>query len=45
MDLSLAYYPVYENRRSEYVENFWRIINWPVVSQLYVESQTKRTDL
>ncbi len=40
-----AYYPVYENRRNEYVDNFWRIINWPVVSQLYTEVRAKRADL
>jgi len=40
-----AYYPVYENRRQEYVENFWRIINWPFATQLYTEGQAKRSDL
>ncbi|CAF2660044.1 unnamed protein product [Rotaria sp. Silwood2] len=40
-----AYYPVYENRRNEYVENFWRLVNWPFVSQLYIEGQTNRSDL
>lgn len=33
----LAYYPDYENRRSEYIENFWRIINWSFVNQLFSE--------
>ncbi|CAF1174448.1 unnamed protein product [Rotaria sordida] len=40
-----AYYPVYENRRNEYVDNFWRIINWPVVESLYTQGTTKRHDL
>jgi len=40
-----AYYPVYENRRSEYVENFWRIVNWPFVEQLYTEGRKQRSDL
>jgi len=40
-----AYYPVYENRRNEYVENFWRIVNWPVVSQLYTEGKARRSEL
>jgi len=40
-----AYYPVYENRRNEYVEGFWRLVNWPFVAQLYTEGQTKRSDL
>jgi superoxide dismutase len=41
----IAYYPVYENRRSEYVDNFWRIINWPVVAQLYAEGVAKHAEL
>jgi len=40
-----AYYPVYENRRNEYVDKFWRIINWPFVAQLYTEGNAKRSDL
>jgi len=40
-----AYYPIYENRRNEYVENFWRIVNWPFVSQLYTEGNAKHSDL
>jgi len=40
-----AYYPVYENRRNEYVENFWRLVNWPFVTQLFTEGQNKRSDL
>ncbi|UJR14896.1 hypothetical protein I4U23_001880 [Adineta vaga] len=40
-----AYYPVYENRRVEYVENFWRLVNWSVVGERYIESQSRRSDL
>jgi Fe-Mn family superoxide dismutase len=40
-----AYYPVYENRRNEYVNNFWRIVNWNFVNQLYTEGKAKRSDL
>ncbi|UJR31797.1 hypothetical protein I4U23_019274 [Adineta vaga] len=40
-----AYYPVYENRRIEYVDNFWRIVNWSFIAQLYTEGTTKRADL
>jgi len=40
-----AYYPVYENRRNEYVDSFWRIINWPFVGQLYTEGKARRSDL
>jgi len=40
-----AYYPVYENRRNEYVDNFWRIVNWPFVAKLYTEGNTKHGDL
>jgi len=30
-----SYYLKYKNKRPEYIENFWRIINWDEVNQLY----------
>lgn len=30
-----AYYLHYQNRRAEYVDNFWNIVNWDVVSKRY----------
>jgi Fe-Mn family superoxide dismutase len=30
-----AYYLKYQNRRAEYVENWWKLVNWDHVSQLY----------
>lgn len=30
-----AYYLPYQNRRAEYFENWWRLIDWPQVSQDY----------
>lgn len=30
-----AYYLQYQNRRPEYVDNFWKIINWDTVSKRY----------
>ncbi|CAF4246977.1 unnamed protein product [Rotaria sp. Silwood2] len=40
-----AHYPVYENYQNEYVNNFWRIINWPFVESLYTQGITKRHEL
>lgn len=30
-----AYYLKYQNRRNEYAENWWNLINWDIVSQKY----------
>ncbi|CAF0887973.1 unnamed protein product [Adineta steineri] len=40
-----SYYPVYENRRAEYVDNFWRIVDWNVVGKIFTERPIKRSDL
>jgi Fe-Mn family superoxide dismutase len=34
-----AYYLHYQNRRPEYVENFFSVINWDYVSKLYAENK------
>lgn len=32
-----AYYLKYQNRRAEYVENFFNVINWKNVNELYID--------
>ena len=34
-----AYYLHYQNRRPEYVENFFNVINWDYVAKLYTENK------
>jgi Fe-Mn family superoxide dismutase len=37
-----AYYLKYQNKRAEYVNSIWSLINWEVVSQLYDEAVKKQ---
>ncbi|NTW25200.1 MAG: superoxide dismutase [Lentimicrobium sp.] len=30
-----AYYLKYQNKRTDYIDGFWKIVNWPVVEQRY----------
>ena len=30
-----AYYLKYQNKRADYVTNFWNIVNWSKVEELY----------
>jgi Fe-Mn family superoxide dismutase len=34
-----AYYLDYQDRRSEYLEAFWRLINWEVIEERYEEAR------
>lgn len=33
-----AYYLKYQNKRNEYVQNFWKIINWKKVNEIYLNA-------
>ncbi len=37
-----AYYLSYQNRRGDYLDAFWSIVNWPVVSARYEAAQKAR---
>lgn len=34
-----AYYLKYQNRRAEYLINFWKLVNWEKAEELFVDSQ------
>lgn len=37
-----AYYLKYQNRRPEYLSNFWHVVNWAKVAENYAEAKTNR---
>jgi len=36
-----AYYLKYQNKRPEYISNFWNVVNWSEVERLYQEAVSK----
>lgn len=40
-----AYYLKYQNKRDEYISNFWEVVNWDFVTQLYeMKTETKLSE-
>lgn len=40
-----AYYLKYKNRRDVYIKNFWKVVNWSFVEQLYnLKQETKKDE-
>jgi Fe-Mn family superoxide dismutase len=39
-----AYYLKYQNRRAEYIDAFWNVVNWDFVSQRYIQSTSPKTN-
>jgi Fe-Mn family superoxide dismutase len=37
-----AYYLDYQNRRTEYLEAFWKLINWEIIERRYSEARTMK---
>lgn len=36
-----AYYLKYQNKRADYVTNFWKVVNWPKVEEKYLQAIKK----
>lgn len=40
-----AYYLKYQNRRAEYLENWWNVVNWTEVDRRFTQAQALQTQL
>jgi Fe-Mn family superoxide dismutase len=37
-----AYYLRYQNRRADYLEAWWKVVNWDAVAKRFAEAQAKK---
>ena len=37
-----AYYLKYQNKRADYITEFWKIVNWPVVEKRYMQTKSRK---
>lgn len=40
-----AYYLKYQNKRADYLKNWWQVVNWPVVAERYQQAMAAKNEV